>query len=1284
MLLEGRAKSYGKTYGDDDFLLNRDRKDHKKDKPSSFKTQKRDSYSKDDKNVNSGQRGSLAPLLKPAKSGSLNKTSGGTSSKLSAPSTTKPGPKPLFPLGFMPRQVKVPQGKSTQKTPLNKGNQSPPLLPKKSGYFPRHTETKSRSRSRSSERVFESSDFGANTGAKRQVKPPGKGKFTTQNWSNPGDKNKKIEGKENASLKAPQLLSGTRGRGNVLTNNRGNRGRGGFQQKPGVGRAGAGIAQRGRGRGVRGKGPSNRGRGASRGRGLAARGRGRGVAQPPVGATVRNIFRRSKSRSPREGKHKRSSRSSGSPRGSRSRRRGSRSRSRSRSSSYCSTCSSGSCSTCHSWRSISVDSLNGDQDKKRHGHHRGKSGRRYDVDKKSEKSLDKLKDDIKHMEKQLEQKKVKDHSVSKPSEKPFDSKQSSNKTNEKRPSEARLSDKKPPEKKPLDKALVDKKPPGNNSDQKTSKDALKGKSDVKMTKSDPKAGFKQTKGGKLKDQKESVLDKEEKPERPFDDRKDVKRKTDNSREVILKSDKRKESPLFIKKEKESPAREVKIVSEKKRKGDKVLDESSSKMKAGSLKITIDQPKWLIDAKKSKNIEIDQPKWSTDTKQNKNMEVEVERTVDVKKKPSKSPPSKQKKKDKEKVKSKKAKKKSKKKKYDRDSADSGDESVYSSISGQDDFPSSNDEKSKYLQPYDQRIVEFSSGAVDANMITVHYAKRSKSSTRPVSRTSTEGETSKSSQSRANLITIPVSKEPPLLPNVSRPRKSSGAPPPSQEKVFDDDNSDAHYSEISYTGNEANVDYETAGFAGEFQGEQDYGRSYQGDEDLGQEWEPGHGEEGEYYYEEGGEGEGYEQEYYTYPQEGEVAGAGVVQEGENYQEWYEGEYVEGGTVEGETAGAEYEGEYYLAEDGLYYPLEGEAYEQYEGEYVEGGEHQEAEAVQGEAVTYDEYGYQYTEEGYQYVEEGQQYAEEGAEWQQYGEDGAAYQSGEGWGQGEVEGQWEEYQEGYPAEQSEWGPEYTQGIEYEGQEYQVEGAETLPQEGYDVSDVYEQSQYYVEGYQQPEEPNSVEQSFEPHLQTEHDQIQETSAIKDNSENVSVVPPNVGDNKKEAKPLKSILKKGNQAESKGTKLVSERLAQMKNQPGSKLETPGLGSTPASSSQTAETTGQNPRQEEEAKAQSESDRYRETEREILSSQPKDAIGTEFIVRVHGTGMSSFYCKLCNCRFNTLTAKNLHVKGMKHIELYIRLKSQLLQSVIKDTKVATAKRPTEEGASGAQKFPRILN
>ena len=56
----------------------------------------------------------------------------------------------------------------------------------------------------------------------------------------------------------------------------------------------------------------------------------------------------------------------------------------------------------------------------------------------------------------------------------------------------------------------------------------------------------------------------------------------------------------------------------------------------------------------------------------------------------------------------------------------------------------------------------------------------------------------------------------------------------------------------------------------------------------------------------------------------------------------------------------------------------------------------------------------------------------------------------------------------------------------------------------------------------------------------------------MSVVPPNVGDNKKEAKPLKSILKKGNQAESKGTKLVSERLAQMKNQPGSKLEIYGI------------------------------------------------------------------------------------------------------------------------------------
>lgn len=170
------------------------------------------------------------------------------------------------------------------------------------------------------------------------------------------------------------------------------------------------------------------------------------------------------------------------------------------------------------------------------------------------------------------------------------------------------------------------------------------------------------------------------------------------------------------------------------------------------------------------------------------------------------------------------------------------------------------------------------------------------------------------------------------------------------------------------------------------------------------------------------------------------------------------------------------------------------------------------------------------------------------------------------------------------------------------------------------------------------------------------------------------------AKPLKSILKKAKPMEGSGTgsKLVSERLAQMRKQAVNKVEIPQHRSSSVASVEKKE---QNPEQEGETSVKSESERYREMGEAILSSQPKDAVGTEYVVRVHGSGTANFYCKLCQCHFNTLTAKNLHIKGMKHIELYIRLKSSLLQSVIKDTKVETALGPVEDHTPTAQKVPR---
>ena len=1198
---------------------------------------------KNNTNNSSGQKGNLKTVFQPFKSSTTTPHSK-NNSKDSTSTMQKAGPKPLFPSGFLPRQLQKPVDKKVQKV-VDKGLNEPPLLARKSGYYPRNTEI-SRSRSRSSERGDDKKDLGSsNSSTKREVRPPSKGKFTTQNWSgleSNGNRKQSIERDSSKATQQQTVAQGdmptksNRGRGGIKPFGRGNfntnhnHGRGTAFNPRGRGRG----ARGGRGRGARGRGigVGIRGRGimSFRGRGFCPRGRGRGVSHPPVGATVRNIFRRSRSLSPVGSKNRKSSRSPNSPQRQRSRSEKQKERrSRSRSSSFCSTCSSHSCSTCYSWQDISLDSLSGKGDRDRKMHHKTWTSSKEEKEKNKVKSVEKLKSDIQTMEKQLQQKSV--------------------------------------------RAVVEKKKEESKGkfDLKTAK--REPKVDIKEEKKDVKTKERQSSGKNMLTVKEEKGSKQQKEKDSKDVQRELKKKTENTREVILKSDKRRESSKVIKKEKESPVREVKIVNEKKNKGDKVLDEKSgSKMKVDTLKITIDQAEKRPDTKKDKRSYKGQ-----------------EKSADVGKRSSKSPPGKQKKKEKEKVKAKKAKKKAKKKKHDRDSEDSGDESVYSSISGQDESSTYRPLEARY----DERIVEFSSSqGFDSNRIAVLSAKRETAGGHVTSRKLSEGEASKTHPSRKNLIAIPMSKEPDIPQKNTIPPNGRVPWPKEQQHGYplskggqDGSSSNDPYSKVSLPneGEFEKVDWEKAKFDGGYHtesalGDLDYTSPFQESENQSQEWpseQEGGDDPGNYYYEEGTEGEGYEQEYHSYGQEGEWQ---TGDQGE-YQEWYEGEYPQEG-AEGE-ADAGYEGEYYLGEDGLYYPVEGQVYQEYQGEYIEGGT--EGQVLDPEQdVTYGEGDYQY------------QYSEEGGEWQQY-EDAAVYQTEEGWNQGEAEGQWqEEYQEGYYGAESEWGTEYTQGGEYDvgAQGYAVEGTETLPEEGYSAAEGYDQQlvpeQYYMDSVPVQEEGHHVEHGLAPQQQEEpvtsayYDE--EPLVSKDDYKDMPAAP--TVKNVQESKPLKSILKKSKQVEGngKGTKLVSERLSQMKKQSMHTIEIPQQSSASAPSVQSVQSVEKqevDPDQTTAASAQSEAERYREMEEAILSSQPKDAIGTEYVVRVHGSGTANFYCKLCQCRFNTLTAKNLHIKGMKHIELYIRLKSSLLQSVIKDTKVETPKRPAEDDPSAAQKFPR---
>lgn len=70
---------------------------------------------------------------------------------------------------------------------------------------------------------------------------------------------------------------------------------------------------------------------------------------------------------------------------------------------------------------------------------------------------------------------------------------------------------------------------------------------------------------------------------------------------------------------------------------------------------------------------------------------------------------------------------------------------------------------------------------------------------------------------------------------------------------------------------------------------------------------------------------------------------------------------------------------------------------------------------------------------------------------------------------------------------------------------------------------------------------------------------------------------------------------------------------------------------------------------------------LIRSDPNtannDHVGPEYIVRISKSGPERFFCKLCQCHIESPMAKELHVKSMKHIELFVREKSSLLHSVI---------------------------
>lgn len=131
---------------------------------------------------------------------------------------------------------------------------------------------------------------------------------------------------------------------------------------------------------------------------------------------------------------------------------------------------------------------------------------------------------------------------------------------------------------------------------KSTKDLFKSKSEIKSIRSVSK-----DESGKLRDQKglwKGYSVEEERSKSFFEFKREFEKKSESFREVIFKSDKWKEFFIVVKKEKDFFVREVKIISEKRNKGNRVYEEQMGlEMKIDLLKIIIDQFDCVLGGKK---------------------------------------------------------------------------------------------------------------------------------------------------------------------------------------------------------------------------------------------------------------------------------------------------------------------------------------------------------------------------------------------------------------------------------------------------------------------------------------------------------------------------------------------------------------------------------------------------------------------------------------------------------------------------------------------------------------
>lgn len=131
---------------------------------------------------------------------------------------------------------------------------------------------------------------------------------------------------------------------------------------------------------------------------------------------------------------------------------------------------------------------------------------------------------------------------------------------------------------------------------KSMKDLFKSKLEIKSIMSVLK-----DESGKLRDQKglwKGYSVEEERSKSFFEFKREFEKKSESFREVIFKSDKWKEFFIVVKKEKDFFVREVKIISEKRNKGNRVYEEQMGlEMKIDLLKIIIDQFDRVLGGKK---------------------------------------------------------------------------------------------------------------------------------------------------------------------------------------------------------------------------------------------------------------------------------------------------------------------------------------------------------------------------------------------------------------------------------------------------------------------------------------------------------------------------------------------------------------------------------------------------------------------------------------------------------------------------------------------------------------